>query len=57
MRGYNGTIAPRTDADAEVCQWSLDWFLEEARILAQCDHRHIVRVYRMFEARARPIRV
>ena len=46
----DGTIGPRTGADAEDYQWGLTRFLDEARILAQFDHPHLVRVYRVFEA-------
>ena len=46
----DGTIGPRTGADAEDYQWGLTRFLEEARILARFDHPNLVRVYRVFEA-------
>ena len=46
----DGTIGPRTGADAEDYQWGLTRFLDEARVLAQFDHPHLVRVYRVFEA-------
>ena len=46
----DGTIGPRTGADAEDYQWGLTRFLDEARILAKFDHPHLVRVYRVFEA-------
>ncbi len=49
-RQRDGTIGPRTGADAEDYQWGLTRFLEEARILARFDHPHLVRVYRVFEA-------
>ena len=52
----DGTIGPRTGADAEDYQWGLTRFLEEARMLAQFDHPNLVRVYRVFEARGtRPV--
>ena len=50
-RRGDGTIGPRTEADSADYRWGLDRFLDEARILAQFDHRNIVRVYRVFEAR------
>ena len=50
-RRQDGTIAPRTAGDADDYQWGLDRFLQEARILARFDHRHLVRVYRVFRAR------
>ena len=31
-------------------QWGLERFLDEARTLARFDHRHIIKVYRFFEA-------
>ena len=46
----DGTIGPRTGADAEDYQWGLTRFLEEARMLARFDHPNLVRVYRVFEA-------
>ncbi len=49
-RQRDGTIGPRTGADAEDYEWGLTRFLEEARILARFDHPHLVRVYRVFEA-------
>ena len=51
MRRGDGTIGPRTEADAEDYRWGLDRFLDEARILARFGHRHLVRVYRVFEGR------
>ena len=50
-RRPDGTIGPRTGGDAEDYRWGLERFLDEARILARFDHRHLVRVYRVFEAR------
>ena len=49
-RQRDGTIGPRTGADAEDYEWGLTRFLEEARILARFDHPNLVRVYRVFEA-------
>jgi len=49
----DGTVGPRTEAHAEDFRWGRDQFLQEARILAQFDQRHIrhiVRVYDVFEA-------
>ena len=46
----DGTIGPRTGADAEDYQWGLTRFLDEARVLAKFDHPHLVRVHRVFEA-------
>ena len=50
-RRQDGTIGPRTGQDTDDYQWGLERFLEEARILARFDHRHLVRVHRVFEAR------
>ena len=50
-RRRDGTVGPRSSADAEAYRWGLERFLEEARTLARFDHRDIVRVYRAFEAR------
>ena len=50
-RQRDGTIGPRTGADAEDYEWGLTRFLEEARILARFDHPNLVRVHRVFEAR------
>ena len=50
-RRKDGTIGPRTGGDEEDYQWGLERFLDEARILARFDHRHLVRVHRVFEAR------
>ena len=49
-RRRDGTIAARTGADRDYA-WGLERFLAEARILARLDHRNLVRVYRVFEAR------
>ena len=51
QRRGDGTVGPRTGADAEDYRWGLERFLEEARILARFDHRNVVRVYRVFEGR------
>ena len=51
VRRGDGTVGPRTGADAEDYRWGLERFLEEARILARFDHRNLLRVYRVFEAR------
>ena len=50
-RRQDGTIGPRTGGDTDDYTWGLERFLDEARILARFDHRHLVRVYRVFEAR------
>ena len=50
-RRGDGTVGPRTGSDIEDYRWGLVRFLEEARILARFDHRHLVRVYRVFELR------
>ena len=50
-RRGDGTVGPRTGTDASDYRWGLTRFLDEARILAQFKHPHIVQVYRRFEAR------
>ena len=47
----DGTIGPRTGSDGGDYEWGLERFLAEARTLARFDHRHLVRVQRVFEAR------
>lgn len=51
IRQRDGNVGPRSEADAEDYQWGRTQFMEEARRLALFDHPHIVRVYRVFEAR------
>ena len=50
IRRRDGGVGPRSEADAKDYQWGRKQFLVEARRLALFDHRHIVRVYRVFEA-------
>ena len=50
-RRGDGTVGPRTGANAEDYGWGLERFLEEARILARFKHPNIVHVYQVFEAR------
>ncbi len=49
-RASDGTVGPRTQSASSDYAWGLSRFLDEARALAQFDHPHIVRVYRVFEA-------
>ena len=51
VRRLDGMVGPRLETDAEDYRWGLARFLKEARVLARFDHRYIVRVYRVFEAR------
>ena len=44
-------MGPRSRTDAEDYRWGLTRFLEEAQTLAKFDHPHVVRVYRVLEAR------
>ena len=49
----DGTVGPRVEAYAEDYIWGMNQFLQEARILAQLESRHvrhIVRVYQVFRA-------
>ena len=50
-RWDDGTVGPQSEQDAKEYQWGLTRFMEEAKILAKFDHRHLVRVYRAFPAR------
>ena len=49
-RGPDGGVGPRSAADAKDYRWSLDRFLEEARVLARLRHAHIVQAHRVIEA-------
>ena len=49
VRRGDGMIGPRTGAVVEDYRWGLERFLEEARTLARFDHRHLLRVHRVFE--------
>ena len=49
-RRNDGSVGPRSAANAEDYRWGLERFLKEARVLAQFDHRCIVRVHRVFES-------
>ena len=49
-RTTDGSIAPQASEFHGDFQWGLERFLDEARTLARFDHRHIVKVYRFFEA-------
>ena len=44
------SVAPQATDFRDDFQWGLYRFLEEARTLARFDHRHIIKVYRFFEA-------
>ena len=49
-RTTDGSVAPQATEFRGDFQWGLERFLDEARTLARFDHRHIVKVYRFFEA-------
>ena len=50
-RRRDGTVGPKSGTDAgEDYRWGLSRFLKEGQKLAQCDHPHVVRVYRDLEA-------
>ena len=49
-RTTDGSVAPQASEFRGDFQWGLERFLDEARTLARFDHRHIVKVYRFFEA-------
>ena len=49
-RTADHSVAPQTSDFRGDFQWGLERFLDEARTLARFDHRHIIKVYRFFEA-------
>ena len=49
-RTADRSVAPQASEFRGDFQWGLERFLDEARTLARFDHRHIVKVYRFFEA-------
>ena len=49
-RTTDGSVAPQASEFRGDFQWGLERFLDEARTLARFDHRHIIKVYRFFEA-------
>ena len=50
IRTADRSVAPQASAFRGDFQWGLERFLDEARTLARFDHRHIIKVYRFFEA-------
>ena len=48
-RTTDHSVAPQASKRGDF-QWGLERFLDEARTLARFDHRHIIKVYRRFEA-------
>lgn len=51
IRGLNYTVRPRTTIGADInqYQWGLDRFIDEARTLAQFEHKNLIRVIRYLE--------
>ena len=49
-RTADRSVAPQASDFRDDFQWGLERFLDEARTLARFDHRHIIKVYRFFEA-------
>ena len=49
-RTADHSVAPQASDFRGDFQWGLERFLDEARTLARFDHRHIIKVYRFFEA-------
>lgn len=45
-----GDVLPKSSSVGEDFEWGLARFVDEARILAQLEHSHVVRVHRYFEA-------
>jgi serine/threonine protein kinase len=50
VRAEDGSLQPRSPADAEHYKWGLDRFLSEARTLARFVHPNICQVVSVFEA-------
>ena len=50
IRTADRSVAPQASNFRGDFQWGLERFLGEARTLARFDHRHIIKVYRFFEA-------
>lgn len=50
VRADGTSLHPKSPGAAEIFQWGLSRFIEEARALASFNHPHIVRVLRFFEA-------
>ncbi|OIR19423.1 serine/threonine-protein kinase PrkC [mine drainage metagenome] len=50
VRDGSQHVAPNSDASAELFQWGLERFIDEARVLANFRHPNIVRVLRYFKA-------
>ena len=49
-RTTNHSVAPQASEFHDDFQWGLERFLDEVHTLARFDHRHIIKVYRYFEA-------
>ena len=49
-RTGDNSVAPQASQFRDDFEWGLDRFLDEARTLARFDHRHIIKVFRFFQA-------
>ena len=49
-RTGDNSVVPQASQFRDDFEWGLDRFVDEARALARFDHRHIIKVYRFFEA-------
>ena len=49
-RTSDNSVVPQASQFQSDFEWGLDRFVDEARALARFDHRHIIKVYRFFEA-------
>ena len=50
IRTGDYSVVPQASEFQSDFAWGLDRFMDEARTLARFDHRHLVKVYRFFEA-------
>ena len=49
-RTSDNSVVPQASQFRGDFEWGLERFVDEARALARFDHRHIIKVYRFFEA-------
>jgi len=49
VRRHDGSVGPKSSADAEIFRWGMSRFIQEAQTLARFKHPNIVRVMTVFE--------